>query len=117
MVNFDLNHSAQNAYQTGSSGEGDDPPFSDLTQYPMVYAPTLAVHCANAFVPNVVTEMGKQPVQARAAVRRLDIPYGGPMPIRVLSAIAAGQAPSGIPPFVRTGIGITTISMCSGLAW
>jgi hypothetical protein len=86
----------------GSSGEGDDPPFIDLTQYPMFYAPTLAVHYANAFVPNVFTEVGKQPVRARAAVRRLAIPYGGPMPIRVLGAIAAGQAPSGIPPFIRT---------------
>jgi hypothetical protein len=86
----------------GSSGEGEDPPFNDLTQYPMVYAPTLAVHYANAFVPNLFTEMGKQPVQARAAVRRLAIPYGGPMPIRVLAAIAAGQTSSDIPPFIRT---------------
>ena len=86
----------------GSSGEGEDPPFRDLTQYPMVYAPTLAVHYAAAFVPNLFTEVGKQPVQARAAVRRLAIPYGGPMPIRVLSAIAAGQTPTDTPPFVRT---------------
>jgi hypothetical protein len=86
----------------GSSGEGEDPPFNDLTQYPMVYAPTLAVPYANAFVPNLFTEMGKQPVQARAAVRRLAIPYGGPMPIRVLAAIAAGQTSSDIPPFIRT---------------
>jgi hypothetical protein len=86
----------------GGSGDGEDPPFDDLTRYPMAYAPTLAVHYANAFVPNVFTEVGKQPVQARAAVRRLAIPYGGPMPIRVLTAIAAGQAPSDIPPFIRT---------------
>jgi hypothetical protein len=86
----------------GDSGEGEDPPFNDLTRYPMFYAPTLAVHYANAFVPNVFTEVGKQPVQARAAVRRLAIPYGGPMPMHVLTAIAAGQAPSDIPPFIRT---------------
>jgi hypothetical protein len=86
----------------GGSGEGEDPPFNDLTQYPMAYAPTLAVHYANAFVPNLFTAVGKQPVQARAAVRRLAIPYGGPMPIRVLTAIAAGQTPSDIPPFIRT---------------
>jgi hypothetical protein len=86
----------------GGSGEGEDPPFSDLTSYPMAYAPTLAVHYANAFVPNLFTAVGKQPVQARAAVRRLAIPYGGPMPIRVLSAIAAGQTSSDIPPFIRT---------------
>jgi hypothetical protein len=86
----------------GDSGEGDDPPYSDLTQYPMYHAPTLAVHYATAFVPNLFTEVGKQPVLARAAVRRLDIPYGGPMPIRVLAAIAAGNTSSDIPPFVRT---------------
>jgi hypothetical protein len=86
----------------GGSGEGEDPPFSDLTQYPMAYAPTLAVHYANAFVPNVFTAVGKQPVQAGAAVHRLAIPYGGPMPIRVLTAIAVGQTASDIPPFIRT---------------
>jgi hypothetical protein len=86
----------------GGSGEGEDPPFNDLTQYPMAYAPTLAVHYAKAFVPNLFTAVGKQPVQARAAVRRLAIPYGGPMPIRVLAAIAAGRAPSDVPPFIRT---------------
>ena len=75
----------------GSSGDGEDPPFNDLTRYPMAYAPTLAVHYANAFVPNLFTEVGKQPVQARAAVRRLALPYGGPMPVRTLAAIAAGQ--------------------------
>jgi hypothetical protein len=86
----------------GGSGNGEDPPFNDLTQYPMAYAPTLAVHYANAFVPNLFTAVGKQPVQARAAVQRLDIPYGGPMPIGVLTAIAAGQTLSDIPPFIRT---------------
>jgi len=86
----------------GTSGQGEDPPFNDLTQYPMSYAPTLAVHYASAFVPNVFTEVGKQPLQARAAVRRLASPYGGLMPIRVLTAIAAGQTPTDIPPFIRT---------------
>ena len=86
----------------GGSGDSGDPPFNDLTQYPMFYAPTLAVHYANAFVPNVFTAVGKQPVQPRAAVRRLAIPYGGPMPISVLVAIAAGRTSSEIPPFIRT---------------
>lgn len=86
----------------GSSGDGEDPPFNDLTQYPMAYAPTLATHYANAFVPNLFTAVGKQPVRPRADVQRLAIPYGGPMPVRVLTAIAAGQAPPGIPPFIRT---------------
>jgi hypothetical protein len=86
----------------GGSGEENDPPLSDLTQYPMYYAPTLAVHYANAFVPNVFTEVGKQPVQASAVVRRLAIPYGGPVPMRLLTAIAAGRMSSDIPPFIRT---------------
>ncbi len=86
----------------GGSGEGDDPPFKDLTRYPMFYAPTLAVHYANAFVPDLFTAVGKQPVQPRAAVQRLAIPYGGPMPMRVLTAIATGQISAGLPPFIRT---------------
>jgi hypothetical protein len=86
----------------GGSGEGDDPPFRDLTQYPMFYAPTLAVHYANAFVPNLFTAVGKQPVQARASVQRLAIPYGGPMPMRVLTAIATGSTSADLPPFIRT---------------
>ncbi|MGA7993946.1 MAG: hypothetical protein WCA28_03455 [Bradyrhizobium sp.] len=86
----------------GSSGGGEDPPFNDLTLYPMTYAPTLAVHYANAFLPNLFTEVGKQPVQPRAAARRLALPYGGPMPIRVLAAIAAGQTSSDVPPFIRS---------------
>jgi hypothetical protein len=86
----------------GGNGNGEDPPFQDLTQYPMVYAPTLAVHYANAFVPNLFTEVGKQPVQARTAVQRLDIPYGGPTPMKLLIAIADGQTPSDTPPFIRT---------------
>jgi hypothetical protein len=86
----------------GGGGEGEDPPFNDLTQYPMFYAPTLAVHYANAFVPNLFTAVGKQPVQARAAVERLAISYGGPMPMNVLTALAAGLMSPDVPPFVRS---------------
>ncbi|MGL9621000.1 hypothetical protein QRQ56_23580 [Bradyrhizobium sp. U531] len=75
----------------GTSADSEDPPFEDLTQYPIYYAPTLAVHYANAFVSNVFAETGKQPVQARAEVRRLAIPNDGPVPIRLLSAIAAAK--------------------------
>jgi hypothetical protein len=86
----------------GDSGEGEDPPFNDLTRYPMFYAPTLAAHYANAFVPNLFTAVGKQPVQPRAAVRGLAIPEGGPVPVRMLAAIAAGRTSPDIPPFIRT---------------
>lgn len=86
----------------GSTDDNGDPPFTDLTSYPMYYAPTLAVHYANAFVPNLFTEAGKQPVRAREAVRRLAIPYGGPVPSGLLTAIATSQSPADVPPFVRT---------------
>jgi len=84
----------------GGADNGGDPPFDDLTRYPMFYAPTLAVHYASAFVPNLFTAVGKQPVQARPDFRHLAIPYGGPMPLGVLTAVAAGQPPSDVPPFV-----------------
>jgi hypothetical protein len=86
----------------GGSGEDEDPPFGDLTRYPMFYAPTLAVHYVDALVPNLFTAVGKQPVQARSPVRRLTIPYGGPVPLGVLTAIATGQPPSGVPLFIST---------------
>lgn len=86
----------------GTSGNGDDPPFNDLTDYPMAYAPTLAVHYAKAFVPNLFTELGKQPIRPSAAVQRLAIPYGGPVPMRLLSAIAAGGATADMPSFIQT---------------
>jgi hypothetical protein len=86
----------------GSTGNNGDPPFADLTSYPMYYAPTLAVHYADAFVPNLFTEEGKQPVRPREAVRDIAIPYGGPVPTSLLAAIATGQPPADAPQFVRS---------------
>lgn len=86
----------------GASDAGDDPPFRDLTQYPMYNAPTLAVAYANAFVPELFTAIGKQPIQTRPAVQRLDISDAGPVPVAVLAAIAAGKTADGIPPFIRS---------------
>ncbi|WP_028138387.1 hypothetical protein [Bradyrhizobium japonicum] len=86
----------------GSADDNGDPPFADLTSYPMYYAPTLAVHYAGAFVPNLFTEVGKQPVRPRETVRNISIPYGGPVPAGLLAAIATGQPPADVPPFVRT---------------
>ena len=84
------------------SGEGDDPPLRDLSEYPIYHAPVLAVHYAKAFVPNLFTAAGEQPVRARANVQRLDIPYGGPVPIAILAAIAGGKTLTGTPAFIRS---------------
>ncbi len=86
----------------GGSGAGDDPPFHDLTEYPFYYAPTLAVHYANAFVPGLFTAAGKQPVRTEAMVERLAIPHGGPVPVSILARIAAGKTAAELPPYIRT---------------
>ena len=85
-----------------STDDNGDPPFADLTSYPMYYAPTLAVHYADAFVPNLFTETGKQPVRVRETVRRLAISDGGLVPSSLLTAIAASQPQADVPPSVRT---------------
>jgi hypothetical protein len=84
------------------SGEADDPPLHDLSEYPIYHAPTLAVHYADAFVPNLFTGVGKQPLRARVPVAWLDIPEGGPFPLAVLVAVADGKPPAWTPAFVRT---------------
>ena len=86
----------------GGSGLGDDPPFHDLTEYPFYYAPTLAVHYANAFVPGLFTAVGKQPVRAETVVERLAIPHGGPVPVTILAGIEAGKMAADLPPYIRT---------------
>jgi len=85
-----------------NADEAGDPPFADLTAYPMYYAPTLAVHYANAFVPNLFTEAGKQPVRAVEAVRQLATPDGGLVSSGLLTAIATGRPPADSPRFVLT---------------
>ncbi|MBV8753599.1 MAG: hypothetical protein JO328_12145 [Hyphomicrobiales bacterium] len=83
------------------SGEADDPPMKNLTEYPIYNAPTLAVHYADAFVPTFYAAAGKQPVIPRPAYRRLQVPYGGIAPIAALKAIAEKPAPDA-PDFVRS---------------
>ena len=86
----------------GTNGDGDDPPFGDLTEYPMYNAPTLAAAHAGAFVPNPFAAVGKQPIEVRPAVQHLAVPSAGPVPLAVLTAIAAGKTASEIPKFVRS---------------
>ncbi len=86
---------------SATSGSGDDPPFNDLTDYPFYYAPALAVHYAQAFVPNLFAEAGKQPVTVRPDMHRLAVSYGGPVPLPILSAIAAGKTADIVPLYLR----------------
>ena len=85
----------------GGSGSAGDPP-TDLTEYPIYSVPILAVQYADAFVPNLFTQAGKQPVSARAPWRRLDIPYGGPVPVALLKDIAEHGPSADTPEFIRT---------------
>jgi len=82
------------------SGDADDPPFKNLTEYPIYSAPTLAVHYAGAFVPTFYAAAGKQPIIARSPYRRLEASYGGVAPVAALKAIAENTAPD-VPAFVR----------------
>jgi len=85
----------------GHSGNGEDPP-ADLREYPIYNVPTLAVHYADAFVPNLFTDPGKQPVTARPRWRSLDIPYGSPVPVKLLKYIAERGTPPETPLFIQT---------------
>jgi hypothetical protein len=86
----------------GHSGKADDPPMSHLNDYPLYNVPTLAVNYADAFVPNLFTGTGKQPVTPRTPWQRLAIPYGGPVPLALLKTIAEQIPPSETPPYIRT---------------
>jgi hypothetical protein len=84
----------------GHSGEAPDPP-ADLTEYPAYHAATLAVHHAGALVPTLFTYPGKQPVEVVPELRRLTVTQGGPAPLAVLTAIAAGRPAGEQPAYVR----------------
>jgi hypothetical protein len=84
------------------AGDGSDPPLQDLTDYPIFQAPTLAVQYANAFVPQLYTSKGKQPVRAHPPEQRLDLSGGGPVPIALLQAISAGNTAAGTPAFIQS---------------
>jgi hypothetical protein len=86
----------------GTTGPGYDPPFHDLTKYPMYYAPTLAAVYADAFVASLFTVAGKQPLLARADVQQLTISDGGLVPVTILTDIAAGRPAGELPSFIRS---------------
>jgi hypothetical protein len=83
------------------SGDADDPPLENLLEYPIYHAATLAVNYADAFVPSLFATVGKQPVTARPAYRRLEVSYGGIVPIAILKAIAENPPPNA-PAFIRS---------------
>ncbi|MGU3540625.1 hypothetical protein [Methylobacterium sp. A54F] len=85
----------------GHSGEALDPPLADLAGYPIYHAPVLAVAYADAFVPTLFTATGKQPIAAGPRDAGLALPYGGPVPVARLVALAQGPAPAGTPAFLR----------------
>ncbi|HEY6024863.1 MAG TPA: hypothetical protein VIV34_11900 [Pseudolabrys sp.] len=86
----------------GGSRVGDDPPLDDLTTYPISHAPTLAVHYADAFVTDLFTSAGKQPIRPRPAFERLDDGAAGPVPLFILTAIAAGKTSDALPVYLRS---------------
>jgi hypothetical protein len=86
----------------GGSKSGDDPPLDNLTAYPISHAPTLAVHYANAFVPDLFTASGKQPIRPRRAFERLDEGASSPVPVGILTAIAAGKSSDAVPIYLRS---------------
>lgn len=86
----------------GGSRVGDDPPLDDLTTYPISHGPTLAVHYADAFVADLFTSAGKQPIRPRPAFERLDDGAAGPVPLFILTAIAAGKTSDAIPVYLRS---------------
>ena len=86
----------------GGSRVGDDPPLDDLTTYPISHAPTLAVHYADAFVTDLFTSAGKQPIRPREAYERIDEGAAGPVPLFVLKAIVAGKTSDAIPVYLRS---------------
>ena len=86
----------------GGSKSGDDPPLDNLTAYPISHAPTLAVHYANAFVPDLFTASGKQPIRPRRSFERLDEGASSPVPVGILTAIAAGKSSDAVPIYLRS---------------
>ncbi len=75
----------------GITRDMGDPPRR-LVDYTLYHAPTLAVHYRDAFVPTLFTTPGSQPIRPKPSVRHLDVPYGAPIPVATLRAVAEGQS-------------------------
>lgn len=73
-------------------GQEEDPP-SDLLDYPMYHAATLAVHTRDAFVPTLFTSPGKQPLRPHPSAQHLKLLEGAAIPWSLLQAYANGTAP------------------------
>jgi len=73
-------------------GKEEDPP-SNLLDYPMYHAATLAVHTRDAFVPTLFTSPGKQPLRPHPSVQHLKLLEGAAIPWNLLQAYASGVIP------------------------
>jgi hypothetical protein len=85
----------------GDAGDGSDPP-ANLVDYPIYNVPTLAVHYADAFVMDLFTHPGKQPVSPREPWRRLAVYDGSRAPVLSLKYIAEYGATPETPLFLKT---------------
>ncbi|MEI9804374.1 MAG: hypothetical protein WDN48_07820 [Pseudolabrys sp.] len=86
----------------GGSDAGDDPPLHDLASYPIYHSPTLGVHYAKAFVPDLFTMAGKQPIRPRPEYERINTPESGPVPVGILVALANGKTADVVPSYIST---------------
>jgi hypothetical protein len=73
---------------------------SDLTEFPIYYAPTLAVHYAGALVSSFYTVPTHRSVRLRDEFRRFEVDDGLqylPVPVQKLKVIVEGRQPFDVP--------------------
>jgi hypothetical protein len=87
------------------TARGDADSGFDALLYPIHFAPTLAAYASHAFVPQLYTLAGIQPLSAAAPVRRLAITDAVQYllaPVSLLKEIAEGHIAGGDPAYLRT---------------
>jgi hypothetical protein len=92
-----------NAHVVAALGDADSG-FNALL-HPIQFAPTLAAYARHAFIPQLATFPGMQPLTGAASVRRLMITDGMQLrlsPFSLLKDIAEGRIGDGDPAFLKT---------------
>jgi hypothetical protein len=87
------------------AARGDADSGFDALLYPIHFAPTLAAYASRAFVPQLYTLAGIQPLSAAASVRRLAITDAIQYrlaPVSLLKEIAEGHIGEGDPAYLKT---------------